>query len=226
MVMSDESSSDSIELKKRARRRLVGAAALALLAAIVLPLVMDSEPKTGGQEIQIRIPSKDGAPVVAAAIPVPGAPLPAQRETEKPGPDADTLAAEKPAVQDGPTDTAPKAKPADAAPKAKPEVAPKPEATKPDAPKKSDAARAEAILDGKDAAQWIVQLGAYQNAGNVKQLTTKLKEAGLPAYTEKFDSPQGARTRVRAGPFVSREAAEKARDRIKKLGVDGQVAQK
>src|SRR5690348_14169300 len=112
--MSDESSSESLDLKKRARRRLVGAAALALLAAIVLPLVMDSEPKSGNQEIQIRIPSKEGAPVAAATIPVPAAPLPAQREVEKPGPAVDTLAAD--------TKAPPPSKPAESAPKNKPDA--------------------------------------------------------------------------------------------------------
>jgi DedD protein len=74
--------------------------------------------------------------------------------------------------------------------------------------------------------QWVVQLGAYKEAGNVKLLLAKLKGVGVPAYTEKFDSSQGLRTRVRAGPFASQDAAEKARARIKIIGVDGPVAQK
>jgi DedD protein len=69
-------------------------------------------------------------------------------------------------------------------------------------------------------------LGAYKEAGNVKVLLSKLKGVGVPAYTEKFDSPQGPRTRVRAGPFASQEAADKARARIKIVGVDGPVAPK
>jgi DedD protein len=51
-----------------------------------------------------------------------------------------------------------------------------------------------------------------------------MKELGLPAYTEKLDSDQGVRTRVRAGPFATREAAEKAQAKIKKIGVAGTVA--
>ena len=50
---------DNVELKKRSRRRLVGAAALALLAAIVLPMVMDQEPITAVQDIQVSIPERD-----------------------------------------------------------------------------------------------------------------------------------------------------------------------
>jgi DedD protein len=72
----------------------------------------------------------------------------------------------------------------------------------------------------------VVQLGAYKEAGNVKLLLSKLKGVGVPAYTEKLDSPQGPRTRVRAGPFASQDAAEKARAKIKIIGVDGPVAPK
>src|SRR5471032_1200488 len=53
--------------KKRARRRLVGAIALALLVAVGLPMLLDSEPKPLSTDIDIRIPSKDKAPEPAAA---------------------------------------------------------------------------------------------------------------------------------------------------------------
>ena len=53
-------SEKQLELKKRARRRLVGAAAFALTAAIILPMVMDHEPRPLTQDIQIRIPNPDG----------------------------------------------------------------------------------------------------------------------------------------------------------------------
>ena len=56
--------------KKRARRRLVGAIGLALLVAIGLPMLLDSEPKPLSTDIDIRIPSKDKAPEPAAAAPV------------------------------------------------------------------------------------------------------------------------------------------------------------
>ncbi len=70
----------------------------------------------------------------------------------------------------------------------------------------------------------MVQLGAYQSSGNVAVLLAKLKEIRMPAYTEKFDSPQGPRTRVRAGPFASKEAALAAQKRIKIINVEGPVA--
>lgn len=45
--------------KKRARRRLVGALAVCVLAAIVLPIVLDSEPRQIRDDVQVQIPSRD-----------------------------------------------------------------------------------------------------------------------------------------------------------------------
>lgn len=56
--------------KKRARRRLVGAVALALAVAVGLPMVLDSEPKPLASDIAIQIPSRDKAP----PLPLPAAP--------------------------------------------------------------------------------------------------------------------------------------------------------
>jgi DedD protein len=61
--------------KKRARRRLVGAIALALAVAVGLPMVLDSEPKPLAADIAIQIPSKDkadgSAPLARVAPPAP-----------------------------------------------------------------------------------------------------------------------------------------------------------
>ncbi len=59
--------------KKRARRRLIGAIALVLAVVIVLPMILDSEPRPLVDDIAIQIPSKDGkdsAPSAATAAPV------------------------------------------------------------------------------------------------------------------------------------------------------------
>ena len=55
--------------KKRARRRLIGAIALALGVAVGLPMLLDSEPKAPVNDIAIEIPSKDK--VAAAPVPAP-----------------------------------------------------------------------------------------------------------------------------------------------------------
>jgi len=223
MAEQDTSPDADLQLKKRARRRLVGAVALALFAVIVLPMVMDREPRPSSQDIQVRIPSLDSTGLASKVIP--GKPA----ATPMPAPEPKPVAEQKTESQTGP-EPAPAASPVvPAVGKPAPAAAPVP-AAKPAAPEKKaepadkPAADAKSTADG--SAQWVVQLGAYKEAGNVKLLLSKLKGVGVPAYTEKLDSPQGPRTRVRAGPFASQEAAEKARAKIKIIGVDGPVAPK
>ena len=242
MADSEASIDEQTELKKRARRRLVGASALVLLAAVVLPMVMDHEPRPVNQDIQVRIPSQDGGnagfaskilpakpaatplPPVAAAEPKPEAkpespaPVPA-KPAEKP---AEKAAVEKPAEKAAAKpDEKPVEKPAE---KIADKPAAKPAEAKSAAEQKAPEAKAAEATAGVE--QWVIQLGAYKEAGNVKLLMSKLKGMGVPAYTEKFDSPQGPRTRVRAGPFPSKDAAEKARVKVKVVGVDGPIAPK
>jgi DedD protein len=191
-------------LKKRARRRLIGAVALALFAAIILPMVMDHQPAPPLKDIQVRIPSPD------------------EGATQKQSPPAKAVAK---------TDIKPIAKPE---PKLEPEQ--KPEAKAESKPESKPEPKLEAKPEPKSEAKpapsatggevWEVQLGAYSEPGRVKNLLAKLKDLGMPAYTEKVETPNGARTRVRAGPFGSQEAAEKAKARIKIIGVDGPVARK
>lgn len=195
---------EDTQLKKRARRRLIGAVALALLAAIVLPMVMDHQPAPPLKDIQVRIPSPD-----EGATQKPQAPAKPVAKTDiKPIAKAEP----KPELK---TEAKPEIKPE---PKPDPKVEAKPE-TKPE----SRSAAKPAAAGGE---AWEVQLGAYAEPGRVTILQNKLKELGLPAYTEKVDTPSGPRTRVRAGPFPNQEAAEKARARIKIIGVDGPVAKK
>jgi len=214
MAEQDTSPDADLQLKKRARRRLVGAVALALFAVIVLPMVMDREPRPSSQDIQVRIPSQDSTGLASKVIP--GKPA----ATPMPAPEPKPVAEQKTESQTGP-EPAPAASPVvPAVGKPAPAAAPEKKAEPADKP----AADAKSTADG--SAQWVVQLGAYKEAGNVKLLLSKLKGVGVPAYTEKLDSPQGPRTRVRAGPFASQEAAEKARAKIKIIGVDGPVAPK
>ena len=229
---------EQLNLKKRARRRLVGAIALALLAVIVLPMVMDQEPKPLTQDIQIRIPSQEPTSVSPLARIIPGkpapTPLPAPAPAATPAPAAAPVAPVE-AQPETKTDAktvakadAPKAAPAPAK-QGEVKVVEKPaekSAAKPPVQERETARAAELL----NAEQWVVQLGAYQDMANVKLLQGKIKELGYPSFTEKVDTPQGARVRVRSGPFESREAAEKAHERLKKIGagapLGGVVAKK
>ncbi len=150
-----EEQQDVETLKRRGRRRLVGAVALVLAAVIVLPMVFDPEPRSGAPAVGVRIPGEDETPF---------APKPPAKKVEP-------------------------------VKKAEPE----PE------PKKVEPAPSE---------QYVVQVGAFTNP---QAALAKLKSAKLPYYTEKM---QGNLTRVRAGPFATREAAEKALARLKGLGFE------
>ena|SRR5689334_23775977 len=139
-----EQQQDVDTLKRRGRRRLVGAVALVLLAVIVLPMVFDPEPRPVAPPVSVRIPGEDAAP-----------------------------------------------------------FKPKPPPQKPAATEKKDVAKEE----------YFVPIGAYAAPENV---TAKLAAAKIPHYTE----AAGNLTRVRAGPFPSREAAEEAATKLKGLGLE------
>ncbi|MBX3591945.1 MAG: SPOR domain-containing protein [Burkholderiaceae bacterium] len=232
--------------KKRARRRLLGALVLGLAAAIVLPLVLDSEPRQTIPDVQVEIPPRD-TPLppkadeatargneVAVVPPVePASPAAAP---EKPAPAAPAEPPKAPAIAPAaPAATAPKAadehKPAaKAAPKPAeaPKAAPKtPEASK-TAPKVAAAPKAEASAPATSASakaetRFVVQVGAFANAGSARAQADKARKAGVRVYTETVKTAQGERTRVRVGPFTSREAADQARAKLKSLGLESSV---
>lgn len=227
----DAPADEDSQLKRRARRRLIGAAALALFAAIVLPLVMDHQPPVPLKDIQVRIPAPDEtgtqrvvvrpakpeAPVAPAVVAPP--PVSPEKTLVKPESGQDMKPEARPEPKQDPrpeprSDMRPEPKPE---PRIETKPEPRQEARPEQKPEQRPAHTAEA---------WEVQLGAYQEPGRVKLLLGKLKELGVPTYTEKVDTPSGSRTRVRAGPFASQEEAEKARVRVKIVGVDGPVAKK
>ncbi|MFZ1908013.1 MAG: SPOR domain-containing protein, partial [Burkholderiales bacterium] len=86
----------------------------------------------------------------------------------------------------------------------------------PAAPSAAERARAEAALAG---IEYVVPVAALADLERVKELTSRLAAAKLPYYTERVATEKGRVTRVRAGPFASREAAEKAYAKLKGLGL-------
>ena len=229
--MSD-SSEANLQLKKRARRRLVGAIAFAGLAAVILPMVMDEEPKQQVQDVQIRIPGRDQTPF-SPKLAKPAGPATSEKSPvseSAPVAPARPEAGKAPAVSKAAEPAIDK--PAKAAEKAA-EKPPETPAKTVVAETRDEPQRAAAILAGKTVApaapasgQYLVLIGAFSNPANVRQLQTKIGELGIKVITEPLDSPEGRKTRVRAGPFASREAAEKALERMKRIGVSGVVAAK
>jgi len=168
-------------LKRRGRRRLVGAIALVLAAVIVLPMVFDSEPKGSAPPVSVRIPGEDETGFTPKVTPK----TPAVQEQKAP----EKSAAVERAVEKVPEKPAPKI-----------EIS-------------VNKGLEQPALAGE---QFIVPAGAYVDPAGVIE---KLKAAKIPHYTEPIATKQGIVTRVRAGPFASRDAAEKVLQQLKGLGL-------
>lgn len=197
--MEKEQTEDELNLRRKARRRLIGAIALTLAVVVILPMILDSEPKPAGQDIELRIPAPDKAGEFApgmAASAVEAAPA--------------LLAAPAMVKTDAASQVAAAGK--------QPVTASDP---KKEAPKKTQPAANKTPVSGgankpASAAGFIVQVGAYSNAGTAKQELGKLKKWGFKAYTEKA----GKKVRVRVGPYAEREKAEKVRQQLEKHGLN------
>ncbi len=196
-------SEEALQLKRRARRRLVGAIALVSFVVIILPLILDKEPGPAGPPLSVQIPNQESggfsSRVVPPAPPAPAAPAP-EKKTEIP-------------------QTKTEAPPANtAALPAKPEPAMAQEVAKPLAPAEAKTEERPAQAVPHDPA-WVMTLDAFSDPKNVKQLRTKLSAAGVKSYTERVKTSKGELTRVRAGPFASKETAEKARAKLVAMGL-------
>ena len=102
----------------------------------------------------------------------------------------------------------------------KPVVAEKPKAAEKAAP-------AEKIKPAtKGVAGYVVQVAALNDPDKAKQMRDQIAATGIKAYTEVVPTAKGNVTRVRAGPFAARGDAEKARDKLKGLGLAGNVIPK
>jgi DedD protein len=232
-----EDNDSQLQLKKRARRRLVGAVVFASVVAVVLPMIMDHQPRQVVQDVEIRIPGQDEKPFAPkfAVAPVEKA---ASADDDKPAPEAAPVAPSARIVEVGKDkDTVkPVTEKVAEKPVAKPEKpVDKAAAEKPVAkPAEADARRAAALLAGQGSAEqppvksgeYVILIGAFASEENVRNLKTKLAEKSIRTYTEPLDTPGGKRTRVRAGPFPSRDAAEKALEKMKQIGVSGVIAGK
>lgn len=248
-----------LQLKKRARRRLVGAVAFASVVAVVLPMVMDREPRPTVQEVEIRIPGQDEKPLAPKLVvapsekPTPKTPEPVVEgkppmTTEPVAPAAKPTARVLEVTKDKPAE-----KPAEKSPEKPPQkpvekpvakAEKTPEKTQEKTPEKpgikeasAESKRAAAILAGQGAApepapaaaktgEFVILIGAFSSEENVRNLKSKLAEKNIKTYSESLQTPSGAKTRVRAGPFASREAAEKALEKMKQVGVSGVIAGK
>ena len=204
--MAAPASPEAIEIRRRGRQRLIGAIALVMLLVVFVPMLLDSEPRTDRPEPSFTIPPKDNAPPLPAP-PAAKAPVAAQPQTPP------STAGVKP--PDAPPEAA--AKPGSGVPqptKADAKAAKVETAADPKAGKAADAPKLEGFA---------VQVGACRDEARLAQARQKLALAGIVHYTERLEAQGGALTRLRAGPFPTRDAAEAAAVRIKRASLEGKV---
>lgn len=277
-------------LRKRARRRLVGAVVMVSLSTAVLWNVVDALPEQAMKPEAVDITGLQAAsqpaavvappaPPVAASQPVtdllatlpPDEPetasLPAARPpvvlakppVAEPVPIAAPAASTQAVVQAAVPAIKPEPKPApkpevppepkqQAKPKAEPKPAPK-EPAKDNKPKPVAEKKAPdpmAILEGREAhpepakpaketvaeatpakaeggKKFSIQLAALSDPQKVDALRSRLAAAGVAARFSKVQTSKGEATRVRVGPFKSREEADAAMRHLSKAGVTGIV---
>jgi DedD protein len=200
--------------RTRAKRRLVGAVVLLGIGVIAFPLLFETQPRPIPVDIPIEIPRKDAvpplaipparpAPAAAASVP---APVVAQAGAAKA---SDAVAPASAVPASAATAVAPSPPPANKA------AAPKVQA-KPPAPVEAKAA-AEA------PGRFVVQLGAFADANGVRETRAKVDKLGLQTYTQTIDTDKGKRTRVRVGPYASRDEAEQVAAKVKAAGLPAVV---
>lgn len=224
------------EIRRRARRRLVGAVVLALAAAVLVPMLLESEPKPLGEDVSVRIPPVDEGKFVSklgekgkAAESAPPATSKAASAAPR-SPDASTVASAKDvgaSAPKPPAEPAPASKPPPVKDPASPGVAPaaaSPSGTSPAKPANENVSASSPDAAKSTAGAFSVQLAAFADDKGANALANRLKKAGHPAYTEPYTTSRGTLWRVRVGPYATREAAETARTKLKTEGQNGIIA--
>ena len=240
------------ELRRRARRRLVGAVVLALGVAVVVPMLLETEQKPLGEDVSVKIPPIDDGKFVnrlsesrakdtaqpappdetakagSANTPSQTANAPSERMSKY-----DTRVPESAgavgATASSNNDKSSGVKPAEPrAPEAKTDAAaslpPAAAATETSKPAVANAPAASAKMQPAAHDGFAVQLAAFADDKGANALAGRLKKAGYAAYTEPLKTSKGTLWRVRVGPYSSRDAAIAAREKLKTEGQSGIVA--
>lgn len=206
-----ETAADAVEAARtKARRRLIGAAILLGIGVIAFPLIFETQPRPIPVDIPIVVPAREGTAPLAMPAPV------------------TNTAANKPAQPAAPAASAPPAKPANKLPdiieKAEPA---KPVAAKPVEKKPADkpvaaptpAPTPMAAASAPAATRFVIQVGAFAEEEAVREARSKVEKLGLRTYIQTVETKEGKRTRVRVGPYASREEADQAVAKLKATGL-------
>jgi DedD protein len=213
-------------LRRRARHRLIGASVLVVVGVVGFPLLFDTQPRPVSTDIAVEIPDRATANANKASKGISGAqksaPLDAAAALD---PKEEVIASKSDAAVTPPAPktevkTDSKIEPK-VEPKAEPKVEPKAEVK---AEPKPDVKVGDEALNGKEAAQrFVVQVGSFAEEAKSREVRLKLEKAGYKTYTHVADTKEGKRTRVRVGPFATRDEADKVASKIKQLQLQPQV---
>lgn len=234
---------ENIEVvRRRARHRLMGAVVLVLVAVVGFPLLFDTEPRPVAVDTPIVIPDRQSTSPLSSSSPVPAAQAPAKpllSASDAVSPHAslderEEVVPSAPPLVTAPVSDTPKAiqstdknNEKDAVTHKEPVAPAKAEKPAPAAKPKDDGGKAQALLDGKSAkataGRAAIQVGAFTDAGKVRDVRQKLEQAGLKTYTQVVEKDGKSTTRIRVGPYETREEAEKAAARIRKLDLPASV---
>ncbi len=243
---SDPSGEDTgpVQLARtRARRRLIGAVVLLAIGVIGFPMLFETQPRPLPGNIPIELPRRDAQTPRPVALPsnaaavtelppvVEAPPAPSSAAAQTGDGAADPSATAPPAAAPPAAVPAPVVQTASAVVRAAsraelqnpaPTVASRP-ASSP--PKPAAAAPASAAGDPADskAGRFVVQVGAYTDANALRDVRIKVEKLGLKTYTQSIETDAGKRTRVRVGPFATRQEADSASAKLKAAGLPGNV---
>ncbi len=200
------------DARVRARRRLIGAVVLLAAGMVLFPWLFESKPRPLPLDIPIDVARKENAPLPK---PVPVAP----RATKPaPPPDAGNEAPAAVALEAASSklEASPQLPPA-SAPTAVVAAAPAP------VPRLQAAATPPAAAASTSAGRFVVQVGAFNEATALREARSKVEKLGLKTYTQVIETATGARTRVRVGPFETRDEADRASARLKAAGLPAYI---
>lgn len=211
-------------MNQHVKTRLVGAIVLVSLAVIFIPILLDGQDGERSPLAEQFVPDRPGYQFEPLDIPL--RPLPpvaegqprvvdpadlepyerladgdsaptGQSSPEAPAVPPDTTAAPAPA----PTPAPAQAKPASPAP------------TKPSSPPSSEQTLA-----------WVVQVGSFSQQANALALRDRLRQQGFTAFVDRASTSAGSTWRVRVGPELRRENAERLQQRLKnEMKIEGIV---
>ena len=180
-------------LRKRARRRVVGSVVLVIMAIIFLPMILEHVPEQEGKEVEIIIHSEN-------LLGKPSEIISQNKSVE---------------------DTVSVSVKSNAGSNTSQEIIIELEQLTEKEKAENNHKDKKSIITIEE---FVVQLGAFSDATKAKNQQRSLESNGIKkAYTEMIKTENIKVTRVRVGPFSTREAAEKEQKKLKELGVNGVV---